>query len=176
MGYCRTIAFLKNPILLHCSDALGLHPWSLCRMGVSPSPTAGVCEARPGLIPRAPLEGLFPASVSLQGQEHPLVNAERLRNKSSLMTEEVPGYSLRKWQCLTWSRALPSPGALMRLHMVISQSPGEFGGGGVGRVCTPHPHGAPAVKSFAKHPRCSSPRAEITHPGRSNWRIFIPQC
>lgn len=153
MGYCRTIAFLKNPVLLHCSDAPGLRPCSLRRMGVSSSPTTGVCEARPGLIPRAPL-GLFPASVSLQGQEHPLAKAERLRNKSSLIAEEVPGHSLRKWQCLTWSRALPSPGALMRLHTVISQSPGKFRAGAGGRGCAPHPHRAPAVKSVAKHPRC----------------------
>ena len=157
MGYCRTIAFLKNPVLLHCSDAPGLHPCSLRRMGVSSSPTAGVCEARPGLIPRAPL-GLFPASVSLRGQEHPLAKAERLRNKSSLTAEEVPGHSLRKWQCLTWSRALPrSPHGPAHGH--LSEPRNVWGGGGgrgaaVGRGCAPHPHGAPAVKSVAKHPRC----------------------
>lgn len=76
-------------------------PAVICRMGVSTSPTTGIREARPGLIPRAPLEGLFPASMSLQGQEHPLAKVERLRNKSSLMAEEVPGHALGKWQCLT---------------------------------------------------------------------------
>lgn len=174
MGYCRAIAFLKNPVLL----TLLRCPWPASLQspqdGVSSSPTTGVCEARPRPDPKGPIRPL--SCFSFTPGTGTSLARQRLRNKSSLIAGGPR--TLQEVAVLFLDRALPaqrSPHAPAHGHL---SEPRKVQGAEQGRGCRLTPTEHLRSNPVAKHPRCerSSPRVGITHLRRSNRRIFVPQC